>query len=152
MSLTTQDPVLARRRFFHAVNLDVGTKELGRALFSFLMQQGSPVRPSLQVVEFGPLSSTDVVIADAPCTLYALVLHKTTATASFTKATDHATTCSTDGTQDVSLKLADTNYHLLAFPRGRAFAAGITMQGNTTGTGGTGSSTNGASGVALLGA
>lgn len=150
MALSTQDIVLAKRRFFHTVNLDVALKALAQALFSFLAQQGG--KPDLQVVEFGPLSGTDVVIANVACSLYAIIVHKTTATASYTKGTDHATTCSTDGTQDFSLKIADTKYHGAFFPRGRACAAGWTMQGNTTGTGSTGSSTNGASGVVLLGA
>lgn len=148
--MANQDIVLAKRRFFHAVSLDVATRSLSMALFSFLAQQGG--HPDLSVVEITALTNTDQVIAAVPCTLYAMILHKATATASYTKATDHATTCSTDGTQDVSLKLADTNYHALIFPKGRAFANGITMQGNTTGTGSTGSAANGATGVALFGA
>lgn len=150
MSLSTQDLVLAKRRFFHAVNLDTATRLLSMAFFSWIAQQGG--KPDLQVVEFGPLSNTDVVIADAANKLYAIILHKLTTTASYTKGTDHATTCSTDGTQDFSLKLADTNTHAVFFPKGRANANGWTMQGNTTGTGATGSSTNGAYGVVLLGA
>lgn len=148
MALSTQDIVLAKRRFFHAVNLDAATRQLATALFSFLAQQGG--KPDCQVVEFGPLSDTDVVIADTACQLLAIILHKTTATASFTKGTDHATTCSTDGTQDLSVKIADTKYHAVLFPNGRACASGWTMLGNTTGTGSTGSSTDGAYGVVLL--
>lgn len=150
MAISTQDIVFAKRRFFHAVNLDVATKGLAMALFSWLAQQGG--KPDLQVVEYGPLSNTDVVIADAACSIRAIIVHKTTATASYTKGTNHATTCSTDGTQDVSLKVADTKYHGLFFPNGLAMSAGFTMQGNTTGTGSSGSSTNGASGVVLLSA
>lgn len=148
MALNTQDIILAKQRFFHAVNLDVATKALARTLFSFLAQQGG--KPDMEVIEYGPLSNTDVVIANVACQLLAILIHKTTTTASFTKGTDHATTCSTDGTQDFSLKIADTKYHAVLFPNGRACASGWTMQGNTTGTGSTGSSTNGAYGVVLL--
>lgn len=150
MAISTADMVLAKRRFFHAVVLDTATKQLAMTLFSWLAQQGG--KPDLQVVEYGPLSNTDVVIADAACSLRAIIVRKATATASYTKGTNHATTCSTDGTQDVSLKVSDTKYHALLFPNGLAMSAGFTMQGNTTGTGSTGSSTNGAYGVVLLSA
>lgn len=150
MALSTQDPVLARRRFFHAFTLDASTYQMAIAFFSWLMQQGG--RPDLQVKEITALSGTDQVIADAACKLYALILKKTTATASYSKGTDHATTCSTDGTQDFSLKMADVNSHDMFWPKGRACAAGWTMQGNTTGTGNTTSGANGAAGVCLLGA
>lgn len=149
MALSTQDIVLAKRRFSHAVAQDAATRLQMTAFFSWLAQQGG--RPDLQVVEFAALTNTDVVMADAACKLYVLVLHKATATATFFKATDHATTCSTDGTQDISLRLAAIARTILTFPVGKAFANGITCQGNTTGTGSTGSAANGADGVFLIG-
>lgn len=157
MALNTQDPVLAKRRFFHSVVAsgsaaaggDGATYKMAIEFFSWLMQQGG--RPNLQVVEITALTNTDQVIANAACKLYALILKKLTATATFSKGTDHASTCSTDGTQDFSLKMADTYAHQVWWPRGRACASGWTMQGNTTGTGSSGSGANGAFGVCLLG-
>lgn len=149
MALSLQDIVLAKRRFFHAVALSPATRMQTMALFSFLAQ--SKGSPQLQVVEFPALSSTDVVIANAACKLYAVVLHKATATATFFKATDHATTCSTDGTQDISLRLAAIQHTVLITASGKAFTNGITCQGSTTGTGATGSAANGADGVFLIG-
>lgn len=150
MALSTQDIVLAKRRFFHAAAVDAALYQMTIAFFSWLTQQGN--KPDLQVVEFSALTNTDVVLADSPCRLFALFLHKATATASYFKATDHATTCSTDGTQDVSLRMAQIDTRTAYFwPKGKSFAAGITCQANTTGTGSTGSAANGADGVALIG-
>lgn len=149
MALSTQDIVLAKRRFFHAVALSTATRLQATAFFSWLAQQGG--KPDLQVVEFGTLTNTDVVIADAACKVYAIILHKTTATATFFKGTDSATTCATDGTQDISLRLAAIQHTMLFTATGKAFANGLTLQGNTTGTGSTGSAANGADGVVLLG-
>lgn len=150
MALSLQDPVLAKHRLFHAVSFDTSTRLQMTAFFSWLMQQGG--RPNLQVVEFTALSNTDQVLADVACRLYALILAKATATASWSKFTDNATTGSTDGTQNLSLWMAQIGRSFLCYPNGLALANGLTARGNTTGTGNTTAGAAGATGVVLLGA
>jgi hypothetical protein len=150
MAISTQDIVRAKRRFFNAPTLTAPNSQLAVAFFSWLAQQGGT--PDLQVVEFGPLSSSEVVIADAACKIYAIVQKCPTATATYTKGTDNATTAS-DAASEYRQKIEGINRSMAAFyPTGFPMANGFTMQGTTTADGGTGSSTNGASGVVLLGA
>lgn len=149
MSISVQDIVLAKRRYLNAAALDAACSQLSMAFFSWLAQQGGT--PELQVVEFGPLSSTDVVIADAACKIYAIVQKCPTSTATYTKGTDNATTAS-DAASEYRQKIEGANRTMAAFyPSGFPMANGFTMQGTTTADGGTGSGTNGASGVVLLG-
>lgn len=149
MSLSVQDIVSAKRRYLNAPTLDAGSFQLSMAFFSWLAQQR--FNPDLQVVEFGPLSSSEVVIADAPCKIYAIVQKCPTSTATFTKGTDSATT-SSDADSEYRQKMEGANRTKAEFfPTGLPMANGFTMQGNTTASGGTGSGTNGASGVVLLG-
>jgi hypothetical protein len=150
MSLSLQDPILAKRRLFHApvVSEQASLWQLSMAFFSWLMQQGG--RPDMQVVEHDALSSTDVVIADAACNLLAWLMTKATATATFSKATDNATTGS-DAASDLRVWLSGVdNVVGLFYPKGQPFANGITLQGTTTADGGTGSGDDGATGVVLL--
>ena len=121
-----------------------------QALKSFLATQGSPILPDLQVVPFDELSDTDVVIAGAACKLYALVLIKDTATATFSKLTDSAT-ASSDADADIVVSQNAADQTVLVYPSGRAFANGITAQGNTAASTGTGSASNGAKGFAIIG-
>ena len=150
MALDLKDPILAKRRLFHAPVLQdqASLFQLAMTLFSWLMQQGG--KPNMQVVEHDALSSSEVVIADVPTTLIAWFLQKATATASFSKATDNATTAS-DAASELRVWLSGAlNVAALIFPKGQAFANGITLQGTTTADGGTGSAANGATGVMLL--
>lgn len=150
MSISTQDIVRAKQRYFHSPNVSAPIYQFSIALFSWLSQQGGT--PDLQVVEFGPLSSSEVVIADAACKIYAIVQKCPTATATYTKGTDNATTAS-DAASEYRQKIEGIDRSAAAFfPTGFPMANGFTMQGTTTADGGTGSSTNGASGVVLLGA
>ncbi len=150
MAISTQDIVRAKRRFFNAPTLTAPNYQLSVTFFSWLAQQGGT--PDLQVVEFGPLSSSEVVIADAACKIYAIIQKKLTATASYTKGTDSATT-SSDAASEYRQKIEGVNRSMAAYyPTGFPMASGFTMQGNTTADGGTGSSTDGAYGVVLLGA
>lgn len=151
MALSTQVAPLAKRRAgnwisgFSKPYLQLAYQQL----FSWFAQfAGSP---DLQIVEFAALSSTEVVIADAPCKLHALFLMKATATATYTKLTDNATT-SSDTAADIVLKMAGAgNETLLVYPQGLALANGATMQGNTTADAGTGSAADGANGFAVVG-
>lgn len=153
MAISTQAGVKAWRRVF---NWAGGQSDFPavialqlKAFKSFLSQQGG--LPDLEFVPFAALSSTDVVIADAACKVYAIVTTKATATASWFKLTDHATTGS-DTAPEIGTKHAYIGTQIQLFPKGLAMANGVTLQGVTTADGGTGSSTDGMSGFVLIGA
>lgn len=151
MAISTQDPVLVWRRvanYMQSFRPSIAAQL--KALKSYLATQGG--NPDLQLVPFSALSSTDVVIADAACKIYAVVLNKATATATFTKATDSASASSDTAAEYVIKSAGVGNQHALIFPTGAAMASGVTMQGNTTADGGTGSGADGADGFVLLGA
>lgn len=152
MAISTQDSVLAWRNIFNRCHsMKPSTQRVLQALKSFLAQQGN--NPDLQVVGFDSLSASETVIADAACKLYAVVLKKAaTATATYSKLTDHATTSSDDSSDFVILSNVSKSEHPLVFPQAVSFANGITMQGNTTASGGTTSGANACSGFAIIGA
>lgn len=151
MAISVSDSINAWRKVGAAIHSMSPSVQLQMtALKSWLSQQLG--NPDLQFVPFDRLSSTEVVIADAACKLYAIVARKITATATFTKATDSAT-ASSDTAAEYVVKMAGAEtFYALLFPNGMAMASGITMQGNTTADGGTGSGTDGATGFVLLGA
>jgi hypothetical protein len=159
MALATQDFLLAWRRIGNFANggstanpgLKSALVQQLAALKSFLATQGSPAVPDLQVVAFDELSSSEVVICSDPCKLYAIVLIKDTATATYSKLTDSATT-SSDADSEFRVKQVAIDQVILVNPAGWSFASGITAQGNTTPSGGTGSASNGAKGFAIIGA
>lgn len=152
MSLSTQDPVIAWATLFRMLlSFKPSSQRAFKALKEYLAEQGG--NPDLQVVGFGSLSATDLVIADAACTLYAVVLKKAaTATATFSKLTDSATASSDDSSDFVIKSNVSKGETVLVFPTGIAFANGIAMQGNTTASGGTSSGTDACTGICLLGA
>lgn len=152
MAIATQDPVLAWRRVRNAVlSFKPSTQLLLMAFKSWLIQQGN--NPDLQFVPFAALAATETVVADAACTLYALVLRKAnTATVTYSKLTDSATT-SSDADSEVRIpQNVAKSEAVLIFNTGFALASGATMQGNTTPSGGTSSGANAADGFALIGA
>lgn len=152
MALSLQDPVFAKRRFLRAIPVQAQSSmyQVSMTLLSWLMQFGG--KPDLQVVEHDLLSSTEVVIADAACSALAWIQRKATATATYSKATDSATT-SSDADSEYRIKLAGVNNVVATvWPKGAAFASGITCQGNTAPSTGTGSGADGAVGVWLLAA
>lgn len=131
-----------------------GVDVILRELFSFLAQHRNS--PDLQFVPFAALSDSETVIADAPCKAYALFTSvlSTSDAATFVKMTDHATT-SSDAASEFRFKIGGVGAEeeVFVWPRGKAFANGITMQGNTTANGGTASdAADGASGFAIVGA
>ena len=156
MSLSLVTPVLAKQSFFKsAVITTAGAIQgLATALFSYLNQQGRMPAggPLLQVVSDGPLTSTESVFADAACKILGIALYKPTATATYFKATDSATT-SSDADSEIRQKVAGAgNQVLLAYPKGIAMASGVTCQGNTTPSGGTGSGADGPVVTMVIGA
>lgn len=104
--------------------------------------QGNP--DLLYVTIDGLVNSSDSgntasqVIADAPCKLYALWLKKSGSTATFFKVTNHASTATTDGTQDFGYKMTTASEeNAWCFPTGHAFSTGIVVTEDTTATGST---------------
>lgn len=159
MSLTLLSIVLGKRRFLNAVAVQSRAPLYSTAIafFEWLAQQGG--RPDLQVTEFGPLTGTSVVLSDSPCRVYGIFMHKGTVTASWFKGTDNATTAASNGSQDVSLRMGSTSSSqrtddtaALVFPYGLRMVNGFTVRADTTGTGSTGSSTDGMDGVCMVGA
>jgi hypothetical protein len=156
MALTLVTPVLAKQSFFKSAVITSGGAILGlaTALFSYLMQQGRMPAggPQLQIKSDGPLTDTESVFADVACTILGIAIFKPTATATYFKATDNATTSSDSGSE-IRQKVAGANNSLLlAYPKGVAMANGVTCQGNTTATGGTGSGADGPVVTMILGA
>jgi hypothetical protein len=150
MAINPQDPVLAKRRYFNSVaGSDASASILSKALWSWLMQQGG--KPNLQVVEFDHLTA-DAVIANAACTLYAILLKKTTTTAATFKGSDHASVQAAS-TQIIAVTQTAVKVDDVFYPKGQACALGFTVSSDTTPDGTTDSSgSDGAAGVVLLGA
>lgn len=149
MALSLVEILKAKRR---ALNQTVKPSIQGFIKWFFEYMSQFAGNPNLQIKEFAALSSTEVVIADAACKLYGLVLRKATATATYTKLTDSATT-SSDADSEFRIKQAGVDQTMaLMFPDGVPFASGITMQGNTAPSTGTGSAADGGNGFAILGA
>lgn len=110
-----------------------------KTLFSYLAQHKG--NPDLQFTAYSSLSTTDVVIADAACRLYALYVKKpaTSTTAAYVGITNHASTGST-AAATMRLYLPTSNEELLIFPDGLAMSAGVTIISATAPSGATGSS------------
>jgi hypothetical protein len=115
-------------------------KELKKYLAT---QKGNP---QLQFVAInGAVNSSDSgntasqVLANAPCTLYALYLKKASgATAVWFKGKNHASTATTDGTQEIAEQSAIANEEIVrAYLTGKALSAGLTVTEDTTATGST---------------
>jgi hypothetical protein len=150
MSISVQASVLAWRRVSNYVqNADPEVQLQLKAFKEWLCQHKG--NPDLEFIPFDELSDTDVVLADAAATLYCAVFIKDTATATFSKLTDHDS-ASSDTAADVVVKGAAIGAQVLTWGSGLALATGLTAQGNTTADGGTGSGTNGAKGFVLIAA
>jgi hypothetical protein len=149
MALATLQTILETKR--KALSFTV-TPEVQRQIKTFFETMGQLKKnPNLVLIPFDELSSTEVVISDSACTLYAVLYKKDTATATFSKMTDHAS-ASSDTAAEFVTKQAAIGDTFLSFPSGVALASGLVMQGNTTADGGTGSSSDGAKGFAIVGA
>lgn len=101
--------------------------------------------PQLQFVSInGATSASDSgntasnVLCSGACTLYALYLKKTGATACWFKGSNHASTASTDGTQPIAETSAVANDEICrVWPNGKALGTGLSITQNTTATGST---------------
>lgn len=120
------------------------TRKLLRELKMYLATQ-----KNIQLLQFvainGLTNSSDSgntasqVLCGGACTLYALVLKKSTgATACWFKGSNHASTASTDGTQVIAEHSAAANEEICRiWPNGKALSTGLTVTEDTTATGST---------------
>lgn len=77
------------------------------------------------------------ILVDAACTLYAIFLRKVGTTESIFKWTNHASTATTDGTQDGAIAQTAAGSVVVVYPDGRALSTGLTITEDTTRTGST---------------
>lgn len=113
-------------------------------------------RPLLQFVPISNLIG-DTVVADAACTIYAIYLKKqATSTSAFVKANDSATTAggANGAAMTDTFELNASGLERVSIePGGRAMGSGITIASETTGAGGTDTTTgDGPNGFVILGA
>lgn len=100
--------------------------------------------PDLQLVPVdGTLNSSDggntaaQILCNGACTLYAVYLLKKGATETIFKGTNHASTPTTDGTQDLAIAATVAGDVFEIYPDGRALSTGLTVTEDTTRTGST---------------
>lgn len=142
MALSTQSANIVRQKTY-MINRNPGIFYALKALFLHLAANKG--NPDLQIVNVdGGATASDggntaaQVAANAACTLYAVYLKKTGSTATWFKATDNASTPTTNGGADISLVITTASDEvLLLFPTGHAMANGITYTEDTTATGST---------------
>lgn len=150
MALSTQSAVLAKRRALNYGFRKPFSRRIVKVLFETLAQHKG--NPDLEIVEFDNLTDTDVVIADAACKVYAIVLTKESDTAAFFKGSDHASAASDTAAEIVQEMNADKDELVLAYPDGWAQGTGFTVHSDTTADGGTTSAAgDGAKGFAIIG-
>lgn len=150
MALSVQSSLLAKRRAMSYAN---GLKPGVVGLISWLFQYFSQFKgnPDLLFVPFSGIGSNTVIAAEA-CKLYAIVLQKVTATASYFKGTNNATTAATNGSQDLTVLLSGAgNSTALIYPDGLSLSTGLTIIANTTTTGSVSSGADAPTGFALIG-
>lgn len=151
MSISTQASVLAWPKAIGRRDRKPFTNLALKALKEYLV--GYKGNPDLQVVEFDDLGA-DSVVADAACTVYAIVLKKqATATGAFFKAADHATSAGTTASDLVQELNAASQEVVLAYPTGWAQGTGFTVGSDTTADGNTASTSgDGPDGFVIIGA
>jgi hypothetical protein len=157
MALSLEDANLVFQKARIAVDtlgLNSGIQDQLRALKAYLSQ----IKGNKQL-QFVPISNltADAVIADAACTLYALVVEKQgTATAATVKLNDSATTAggANGADQTIAIELnAAGQQAALIFPAGQAMASGIAAASQTNAAGNTDSTSgDGPNGFVILGA
>ena len=141
MALSTQSAFKAKRRAFNALkNLNFASSSLEQLLSAFFQEVSQKKgNPDLQVVEFDAQSTTDAVIADAACKLYA-VIGKAGSSAADVRWADHASSANTPTT---TLAIGASEHFVYIFPGGKAMANGLTFDE---------SGASGSKGVFIIGA
>lgn len=147
---TTESAGRVRQKAYYAVYGN-GTSTVPNSPFNFyalkaffLHLAANKGNPDLRYVNIDGLVGTSdggntasQALVDGPCTLYAVFMKKTGATETILKATNHASTATTDGTQDLAFALTVAGTEFVFYPDGRAYATGFTITTNTTRTGST---------------
>lgn len=133
MALSLSAALYAKQRVL-AETRKPSVQALLKALFSHLQQHRG--NPDLQVVFYSALAGTDVVIADAACTLFAWYIKKpsASATAAYVKGSNHASALS-ETAQEFCIYLPDNEEVCLVFPDGINLGTGLTIGSNTTADG-----------------
>lgn len=150
MALVTQSANQVRQKAYNAVYGN-GTTTLPNSPLNFYvfkdlflhlaMNKGNPDLFFMNID--GAVNSSDggntasQVMVNAACTLYAVFLRKRGATETILKVTNHASTGTTDGTQDLAFALTVAGTEVAIYADGRAYATGLTIGENTTRTGST---------------
>lgn len=142
MALTTQAANLVRQKTY-MINRNAGVFYALKALFLHLAANKGNPDLFLKNID-GTYSSSDggnnasQVLVDAACTLYAIYLKKSGTVAVSFKASNHASTAATDGTQALGYIITSSaEENLFLFPSGHALSTGLTVTENTTATGST---------------
>lgn len=153
MAITTQSAQLVRQKaYFSTYSYNASTTSpeqvspLNYYVFKafFLHMAMNKGNPDLNYTNIDGLynssdggNTADQVLCNGPCTLYAIFLRKTGSTSTSFKWTNHASTATTDGTQDgvISMTVAGSCFQI--FPDGRALSTGLTVTEDTTRTGST---------------
>lgn len=136
MALTVEAINLVKQRCYPLLKGRHVQEQL-KSLFDHLNHAGNP---DLQFVALSG-STSDAVVADVACKVYAVYLRKPTAstTDAWFKASDHATTTAANG--DFVLKLLGSGgggkEYLSAFPTGLLMGTGFTAATHTTVNGST---------------
>lgn len=138
MAVATQSAQLVRQKTF-MINRNPFIFFALKAYF--LYNSLSKGNPDLQLVNIdGTYSSSDggnnasQVLVNGACTLYVVYGKKIGATETIFKATNHASTAATDGTQDQAFAATAAGEFLYCYPDGRALSTGLTITENTART------------------
>jgi hypothetical protein len=133
MAISTQAIVLAKRRAFNYQTAIFQNTEVRQFLKTLFMTLGQTRKnPNLQIVELADSSTTDQVVADAACKLYAVFL-KCGSTSRDFRAADHA---SSANSPTITVPITASGTALLIHPEGRALTTGFTI--DFSGAGATG--------------
>lgn len=144
MALTLESANRVRQKTF-AFSRNPGIFYLLKALFlHFAANKSNSIQLQLVNVDGTSMSSdggaAQQVVANVACTLYAiyLITRTTGPTTTWFKLTDNASTCTTNGGEDIHYAFkAKSEERLYVAPIGHAMSNGITIDENTTATGGT---------------
>lgn len=137
MALSLERALLVRQRTLAFTRKPKIQAQL-KAFFSYLDQHKKD--PDLQFTAYAALTSTDVVIADAACRLFAVYIEKPSASTvtAFFKLTNHASTGSATASDITQIALTN-DIILLQYGDGLAMSAGVTLLSHTTADGSSGS-------------
>lgn len=150
MALTTQSAGIVRQKAMTSASIVSGAVANAQCNYwvlkaLFLHLSANKGNPDLKIVSLDGNATAsdggntaDQVVSDSACTLYAIFAKKTGSTATWLKLTNHGSTNTTNGGQDISIRLttaAESN--LLIFPDGKAMGTGLVYTEDTTATGST---------------